>query len=215
MGRQYETATRPISNAGLHKIIGEIPSRKGGVMLPYESQLERDYIYLCEYDPAVASIVPQPETVTIWIDAVAHQYTPDYRVVFDDGEICIAEVKPDDRLADPEVRMRLHAAGLYYAEKGIDYRVVLKSELKRTRKIPNIRRLYRYARLQPTQRELQVFHAVGEKLRSCSLLDFGKALVSAGGAPEILYHAMFHQWIDFDIDSELLNPATRLTWRLS
>lgn len=215
MGRQLKTATRPITNAGHHKVIGEIPSIKCGVMLPWESSLERDYLYLCEYDPRIVSIVSQPEKVTIWIDGVSHLYTPDYRVVFDDGEIRIAEVKPDEKLADPEMLKRLRAATLYYAERGIDYKIVLQSDLRKTRKIPNIRRLYRYARLQPTRHETELFHAVGEKLRTCSLLEFGETLVSAGVSREILYYAMFYQWIDFDIDSALLNPATVLTWRES
>lgn len=213
MRRHLKTESRPISNAGNRKVIGQTPSRKRGAMVPWESSLERDFIYLCEYEPTITSIESQPEKIRIWIDGVAHIYHADYRIYFDDGEMRVVEVKPDSKLADPEMRARLHAAGLYYAERGIDYQVVRESDLRTTYKIPNIRRLYRYARLQPTRQETAVLDAVGAKVGTGTLADFGNALELAGVSRQILYHAMFHQRVAFDIESALIGLMTPVTWR--
>ncbi len=54
------TRTRTISNAGSNKVIGKFPSVKMNEVQSWESQIERDYIYLLEIDTDVISYKSQP-----------------------------------------------------------------------------------------------------------------------------------------------------------
>ncbi|MGQ4648881.1 hypothetical protein [Lyngbya aestuarii] len=55
---------RKITNAGNRKVIGKFPSLKMNAVIWWESQLERDYIYLLEIDPEVLSYGEQPLTIS-------------------------------------------------------------------------------------------------------------------------------------------------------
>jgi hypothetical protein len=55
---------RKITNAGNRKVIGKFPSLKMNRVIWWESQLERDYIYLLEIDPEVLSYSEQPFTIS-------------------------------------------------------------------------------------------------------------------------------------------------------
>lgn len=55
---------RKITNAGNRKVIGKFPSLKMNAVISWESQLERDYIYLLEIDPEVLSYGEQPFTIS-------------------------------------------------------------------------------------------------------------------------------------------------------
>jgi hypothetical protein len=55
---------RKITNKGSLKVIGKFPSLKMNTAIWWESQLERDYIYLLEIDPDVLFYQGQPFTIT-------------------------------------------------------------------------------------------------------------------------------------------------------
>ena len=56
---------RKITNRGTKKIIGKFPSLKMNTAIWWESQLERDYIYLLEIDPDVLSV--DHTTIYRWV----------------------------------------------------------------------------------------------------------------------------------------------------
>ncbi len=58
---------RQVSNRG-GNVIGKFPSIKMGRMIAFESLLERDFIYLLDYDPAVEWFEEQPLTIEYMSD---------------------------------------------------------------------------------------------------------------------------------------------------
>jgi len=60
----FETPVRKISNRGVRKVIGHFASLKNGGPVPWESQLERDNLYLTEFDKDV--IEYRTQTVRIY-----------------------------------------------------------------------------------------------------------------------------------------------------
>ena len=66
---------RRITNGG-RKVIGKFPSIKNGRMVWWESQIERDYLYLLEIDPDVVSYEEQPLKIRYYLDGEPHLYTP-------------------------------------------------------------------------------------------------------------------------------------------
>jgi hypothetical protein len=71
---------RKITNAGSKKVIGKFPSIKMDAIIWWESQIERDYIYLLEIDPDVISYVGQPFKIFYTDLGKSRSYTPDFLV---------------------------------------------------------------------------------------------------------------------------------------
>jgi hypothetical protein len=79
--------------AGNRKVIGKFPSLKMNTVIWWESQLERDYIYLLEIDPEVLSYGEQPFTISYTDKGKPRRYTPDF-VVTRPQKTQVVEVKP-------------------------------------------------------------------------------------------------------------------------
>ena len=88
-------AVRKISNKGTKKVIGKFASLKMKRVIWWESQLERDYIYLLEFDPDVASYDEQPLRIEYYLNGKKHRYTPDFLVRKGNKRI-IVEVKQEE-----------------------------------------------------------------------------------------------------------------------
>ncbi len=210
MPRSLKTETRDITNAGHHKVIGQFPSRKTGKMIPWESQIERDFLYLAEHDPQVASIEAQPERIKIHIGAVAHRYTPDYLLRLRDGRLEFKEVKPATALADAGMRARLDAATLQYALRGDRLSIALDTDLRTGYRLANVRTLYRYAWLTLTRAETRQLGEFAERLCPCDLAELIAALATQGMSHVVAYHAMYFGFMSFDIESAPITPITTI-----
>jgi hypothetical protein len=60
-------------------ITGKIPSKKSNRMISFESKLERDFLYLFEFENFVIKILEQPITIEYFIDK-RYTYTPDFYI---------------------------------------------------------------------------------------------------------------------------------------
>lgn len=61
-------------------ITGKIPSKKSNRMISFESKLERDFLYLFEFENFVIKILEQPITIEYFIDNKRYTYTPDFYI---------------------------------------------------------------------------------------------------------------------------------------
>ena len=59
-------------------ITGKFSSKKSDRLISYESKLERDFLYLFEFENIVLRIVEQPITIKYTIDDKQYSYTPDF-----------------------------------------------------------------------------------------------------------------------------------------
>ena len=102
---------RKVSNRG-GNVIGRFPSTKMGRMIAFESLLERDFIYLLDYDPAVEWFEEQPLSIEYVHEAKLLHYTPDFHLL-ERGQHVLVECKPE-RFVDTEENRRKFAvaAGL-------------------------------------------------------------------------------------------------------
>ena len=83
---------RKVSNRG-GNIIGHYPSLKLGRMVAFESLIERDLIYLLDFEPDVTWFAEQPFTISYQYEGKALNYTPDFHVIRADQNILV-ECKP-------------------------------------------------------------------------------------------------------------------------
>jgi len=90
------TPSRKISNTGSKKNIGFFPSIKNGRPVAFESHIERDFLYLLEYDRNVVNYYEQPFTINYKQNDRQRRYTPDFLVIRSD-KTQVIEIKPYEK----------------------------------------------------------------------------------------------------------------------
>ncbi len=136
---------RKISNAVPRKVIGKFPSLKMKTIIWWESQIERDYIYLLEIDPDVVSFFGQPFKIAYNYEGLPRKYTPDF-LVTRTQKTQVVEVKPvQQALSEKNLRLFRHIAPIVDANK-MEFVVVTEQLIRVQPKLNNIKLLYKYAR---------------------------------------------------------------------
>lgn len=137
-------AVRKVSNRG-GNIIGHYPSLKLGRMVAFESLLERDFVYLLDYEPAVMDFSEQPLTIRYVHENQPRRYTPDFQVL-SHGHTWLCECKPAARVAEPRNQVKFAAARTWCQEQGWTFRVVTDVQLAANARVTNIKLLAQFAR---------------------------------------------------------------------
>lgn len=125
------------------RTVGRFPSLKAARSIHWESQLERDFVYLLEFDPAVLDYREQPETIRLTIDGKPRRYTPDF-LVRTASLMVVYEVKPADKAAHPDMVALFASAAEHYAGRGMRYQVVTEADIRIRPYIDNVALLLRY-----------------------------------------------------------------------
>ena len=91
--------------------------------LIYESLLELDCLWLKDFEPAVEWIATQPFEMTGWCAGRSRRHVPDIMLRATSGRVRIVDVKPEQRLEDPDTAAVFQWAGEICADRGWDYEV--------------------------------------------------------------------------------------------
>ena len=135
---------RKVSHGG-GNVIGSFPSLKMGRMIAFESLLERDFIYLLDYDQEVEWFEEQPLTIEYCHEGKTLHYTPDFNLL-ERGRDVLIECKPD-RFADQDVnRHKFAVARDWCLQRSWQFRVVTDRQVRAGFRLQNIKLLTRYAR---------------------------------------------------------------------
>lgn len=107
-------------------VTGRVFSIKSNRYIGFESKLERDFIYLCEFDPRVEKILEQPIKIRYKVDGFKSRYTIDFFVLFNNGDEYLIETKyRSDLKKDFDIyRIRFKAARQYAKENNCIYKIV-------------------------------------------------------------------------------------------
>lgn len=143
---------RKITNTGTQKNTGLVPSYKNERPIAYESLLERDCIYLFEFNDSVLSYSEQPFKINYNIGKKSCIYTPDFQVNYKNGTVVIYEVKPQskwDKIKEsPDKYIKYLAASKYCVANGFEFRVLIDTEIRSGYVLKNIKYLYGYSRIE-------------------------------------------------------------------
>lgn len=93
-----------------------------GSLVGYESLLERDRLWLADFDPSVRWIASQPFWLSGRDGAVLRRHVPDFLLETADG-LLVVDVKPAELLAEPAVAHVLAWCGRLCAGKGWKFEV--------------------------------------------------------------------------------------------
>jgi hypothetical protein len=112
----------------------------------WESQIERDYLYLLEIDPDVLSFKEQPFIITYISLGKSKKYIPDF-VVTRTQKTQVVEVKPLNQVySDKNLHKFRHIAPIVIAQN-MEFIVVTDHMIRVQPKLNNIKLLYKYARV--------------------------------------------------------------------
>lgn len=140
---------RKISNRATRKNTGYFPSIKNGRSVAFESLLERDYIYLLEFDNDVISYKEQPTKISYKIMDRTYHYTPDF-LVQRNNKMQLIEIKPKSKLekllSDSLTNKRYEAAAFYCKSNNYDeFKIVTDEEIRSGYILENIKTLFHYS----------------------------------------------------------------------
>lgn len=101
---------RPVRSFPTYKNQANYPgwlwSATMGRLVGYESLLERDRLWLADFDPTVKGIASQPMWMSGRDDRVLRRHVPDFLLQTDTGFV-VVNVKPEPMLADQGVSAAL------------------------------------------------------------------------------------------------------------
>lgn len=137
------TRARRVITRSPTRTVGRFPSLKAGRSIHWESQLERDFVYLLEFDPIVLDYREQPETIRLTIDGKPRRYTPDF-LVRTASLMVVYEVKPADKAAHPDMVALFAAAADHYAGRGMRHQVATEADIRIRPYLDNVGLLLRY-----------------------------------------------------------------------
>jgi hypothetical protein len=137
-------------------VTGIAAHRKAEGQAMFESTLERDFITLLEFDPAIETFEVQPLVVD-WVDdkGGAHGYTPDVLATFklhDHHSKVLYEVKYRSELAQhwSELRPKFRAAVRFARSHGWRFKIITEVEI-RTPYLENAKFLLYFVRQGPAE----------------------------------------------------------------
>jgi len=170
---------RKITNTGSRKNTGLVPSLKNERPIAYESLIERDCIYLFEFDDTVISFSEQPLRISYIIANKSHYYTPDFQVYYRNSKTVIFEVKPQttwDKIKENESKyLKYIAANRYCIANGFEFRILTDIDLRSGSLLKNIKFLFGYSRLEvPASVKLYINNVLYQhgSISICELLSY-------------------------------------------
>ncbi len=142
---------RKIKNSGTKKNTGFFPSKKNERPVAFESLLERDYLYLLEFDCDVISYKEQPITISYYYSHNSYRYTPDFWVQRK-NKTQLIEIKPKSKLqsilSDNFKSKKFMVAAQYCKSNNVsEFKIVTDEEIRQGNILNNIKYLFSYSRL--------------------------------------------------------------------
>jgi hypothetical protein len=203
---------RRVSSRG-GNIIGKFPSFKMRRMIAFESLIERDYLYVLDYEPEVEWFEEQPLTIEYQYDGKTLHYTPDFHII-ETGRDVLVECKPDVLTDRSENRRKFRAALAWCAEREWDFLVVTDSELRTGYRLENIKFMTYYARLSiPPQFKGQVYTMLETAPAGVTVGDVVQALVPSHPAVALpaIMHMAFHHEVTVSLESAPLSLCSLIS----
>jgi hypothetical protein len=208
---------KPSNKGGVKKSIGKFPSFRLNDIILFESNLEKDYLYLLEFDHLdVLNFRAQSCLIRYRLDGRKRRYTPDFYVERK-HKTQVIEVKPEERALEPRYREVFLLAAAACAKKGWEFRVVTETTIRQEPRLENVKLLLKYQRtpLHPQHRILCREFFAGR--RAAALAEVAEFFAAKGIGRQTLYSLMRWGDLGFDLmtpiddDSPLFLPEQGMT----
>ena len=173
--------------------------------VPWESQLELDFLRLMEVDNSVTAFYAQPEICHYQLKGKEHRYFPDLRVERADRSVRMVEIKFQEKADTPENKERFALIEALYAERGISFEVVTETVIRRQPRLANAKLLLEAREFTPSERLcLRVAEAFAVR-RPATLGDLEAVLGFSPARRGELYAMAMCGYFDIDIENAPLS----------
>lgn len=194
---------RKVSNRG-GNIIGEFPSIKMDRMVSFESLIERDYLYLLDYEPEVTLFEEQPFVIPYLDAGREHGYTPDFHIIRA-GHHYVVDCKPAQKAIQKDEQIKFNAALEHCSGCGWFFGIVTDHQIRSGYRLGNIKRLKYYARHHAVTVEAKGYvYAILQKTNMPISIqqvqsqagDYSPALILT-----VVLHMAFHHLVEIRVDA--------------
>lgn len=194
-----------------HKNLGKFASVKTGRVAWYESLLEKDFMYLLDYNHDVSYWHEQPLRIRFTHGGKVHRYTPDLEV-HGSGKKQLIEVKPKVQVDSGKWEVLFRAASSICEEEGYQFLVVTDEIIRVQPRLENVKLLWKYART-PVLPQHQIICSQFFQSRKDELVTLGDLvqLFTRKQLPtQTLYSLLFWGALDFDL-MQPLDQCSQIT----
>jgi hypothetical protein len=200
---------RKVSNRG-GNVVGRFPSAKMGRMIAFESLLERDFIYLLDYDPCVGWFEEQPLSIEYLHENKQLHYTPDFHLI-EHGQHMLVECKPERFVETEENCCKFAVARGWCEERGWEFRIVTEQQVRGSFRLQNVKLLTRYARQKVDvgiRSQIHAFLQATPMPVSIHNLAKGIHLADSPVVTANIFSLAYHHEITLSIDEAPISDAT-------
>jgi len=197
------------------KNLGKFASVKTGRVAWYESLLEKDFMYLLDYDRDVSYWHEQPLRIRFNHGGKVNRYTPDLEV-HRAAQKQLIEVKPKDKVDSGEWDVLFRAASSVCEQEGYEFLVVTDEIIRLQPRLENVKLLWKYART-PVLPQHQIICSEffrSRKDQPVTLDDLIQIFTSKQVPMQTLYSLLFWGALEFDL-MHPLDRDSRITMPLS
>lgn len=212
-------SVRKISNrGGVKKNIGKFPSFKAGRNIWWESLLERDYIYLLEFDPDVEKYEEQPIRVRYSLEGKVRCYTPDFLVERKGGRRVIVEVKSKEKVSSEAFRLFFLTVSPVIHKLGYEFVVVTDKMIRVQPLLENVKILWGYSRVPLFSRHQVLCRKFLRENNGASIADLARSLSEKSVTLPVIYSLIYRGVLSVDLNlpispSSIVRPAALLSMK--
>jgi len=139
-------AFRKVTNKGFRKFIGKFASYIHKKIIAYESRLERDFLYLVEWDHMdVLEVWEQACRVHYFFDGRRRRFTIDFLIKRKKKKQMI-EIKYSTRAKQPKYQAAFRAARKAATREGYEFKVYTEKTIRQQPRLDNVKLLIYYQR---------------------------------------------------------------------
>ena len=194
---------KPSNRGGGKKFIGKFPSFRMGAIVWFESLLERDYLYLLEFDYLdVLAFYAQACRFYYRLNGRKRIYTADFYVVRRDRKQ-VVEVKPEEKAQEPEKREIFCIAAEACEKQGLEFRVVTDAEIRWEPRLENVKLLIKYQRTPIHPQHRILCHEFFAGRGPASLAEVAEFFASKGVGRQTVYSLMRWGALGFDLTAPI------------
>ena len=193
---------KPSNRGGGKKFIGKFPSFRMDAIVWFESLLERDYLYLLEFDLAVLAFYAQACRFYYRLGGKKRIYTADFYVIRQDSKQ-VVEVKPEAKAREPEKREIFCIAAEACERQGMEFRVVTDAEIRSEPRLDNVKLLIKYQRTPIDPQHRILCHEFFARRPEASLAQVAEFFASKGVGRQTVYSLMRWGAIGFDLKTPI------------
>jgi TnsA endonuclease N terminal len=200
---------KPQNHSG--SFTGKFPSLKMKRMIQFESGVEKDFIYLLEYDRRISSYEEQPVCIEYKIDGKKHTYTPDFQAVVG-GETWVYECKPEKFVGASNNKIKFDAAEKWCVEKGWGFQVITAELIRAGCRLKNVKHLTGFSRVVVSPQLTAKIYAFFSKFPAARMVDVA-TYIPENTSSEVypaLFHMAYHHRLIVPLDSELISPLSEI-----